>query len=148
MANLSIGGTNFNPDEFLKQAKLKIDTISYKGDPINRLPNAKIRQISFISKIICRFEDDNWNRQLEDSLAYLNKNKNKLLLASSFPGVEFINLDLALNSIIEEKLIQSFFFPVELIKICGELSISIETTLFAPDLEKKMEKKLSKKNTD
>lgn len=122
--------------------RLKVDNISYKGQPINKLPNARISQHSSVSKLICNTDFENWDAQINKTILYLKRNREKLIQVKNYKGVEYAGINLALNSrIYRSNLLQSIYFPEGLIKICSDLSFHIETTLFAPDLEERLEKR-------
>ena len=143
---LSIIGTHLDIDTFVKKTKISGFSKSYKGDDISKA-NPRKRKYSFVSITISEADFDDINGQINDTIIFLNKYKGNLKHITTTPEIEYATISFGLDSVIdEEHLTQSFYFPLELIKICAELGISIETTLYKNDMEIILEKKHKKKS--
>ncbi|QEK50837.1 hypothetical protein FYC62_03490 [Pedobacter aquae] len=144
---LSILGENFDVDQFVNKTNISF-SIRHRGDiisgtsPIVRKSKFSMASISTSEKNYC-----NITNQIEETLDFLIKHKKKLQIINTFPSIDFATVNFGIDSTIdEEHLTQSFYFPLELIKICAELGISIETTLYKNDMEIILEKKHKKKS--
>lgn len=131
MASFSIAGKDFNPDEFLKKTKLKVDKIVYKGQHRHNMPSAKIMEYSFIVINIPQTSGQNdWNEQIEGTINFLEKNREEISIAKNIKGLEDIGIDLILTTPkIWEGYLGSIYFPPKLLQICGEMSLSIEVSI-------------------
>jgi hypothetical protein len=145
--NLSIVGKNFEVDEFLSMTKLRGFHKAYKGQPRFRTkPNGEKLPYSYASVSTSKADFDNLNKQIKDTIRYLQRNKGKLSHISSTKGIQYATLDFGINLRIDRKtvLTQSDFFPIALVKLAGELGLGIELSIYPRDLDTILAKGTSK----
>ncbi len=138
---LSIIGTYLDIDSFVSKTKMSGFSKSYKGDSINRVNPRKLKY-SFVSIITSEAGFDDIKSQINDTISFLNKYQDNLRHISDIPEIEYATIDFGVDSVIdEEHLTQSFYFPISLIKICAELGIGIELSIYKEDLQEILERK-------
>jgi len=130
---LRVGGTDFAVDEFLAGSSLKPIAVFRKGQ--SQLPEAipHGRKISESGMHISASEADfsDVGAQISDAIAFLERNNAALRQLVAFPGIEMMALDFG----IEERDVpaQTERFPPKLLKILGDLGISLKFTLYPPE---------------
>lgn len=138
---LSIVGTDLDIDTFVSKTKMSGFSKSYKGDPINRVNPRKLKY-SFVSIITSEEGFDDIKSQINDTISFLNKYQENLRPIADTPQIEYATINFGVHSVIdEEHLTQSFYFPIELIKICAELNIGIELSIYKEDLQEILERR-------
>jgi hypothetical protein len=127
---LRAGGKKFDVDKFLKVTKLKPCNVFRKGEPKFRLEPKRGKILSSginIQASGASFRD--FNRQVKESIVFLKKNKNEIMKLAAFPGLgHYLELDFSVST--RDVYIQSDNFPPELIKVAGELGLSITLTRY------------------
>ncbi len=137
---LSIIGTDLDIDAFVSKTEMSGFNKSYKGDPISKV-NPKKRKYSFVSMIISEASFNDIKSQINDSVAFLIKYQDNLRHIADTPEIEYATINFGVDSIIdEEHLTQSFYFPISLIKICAELGIGIELSIYKEDMQEILER--------
>ena len=137
---LSIIGENFDVDAFVNESKIRGFNVGYKGDPINKV-NKRTRTFSLASITTSNADFDNIKDQIEETIEFLVKYKSSLIHIANTPGIECATIDFGVESIIDKNhLTQSFNFPIELIKVCADLGIEIELSIYKPDMQTILEK--------
>lgn len=138
---LSIIGTDLDIDTFVSRTKMSGFSKSYKADSISKV-NPKKRKYSFVSIKTSEASFADIESQIKDTIDFLSKYQDNLRLIASTPEVEYATIDFGVDSVIdEEHLTQSFYFPINLIKICAELGIGIELSIYKEDLQEILERK-------
>ena len=132
---LSVLGENFDVDAFVSKVNTLSFTVAYKGDSINKV-NQKKRTHSIASITTSEAGFDDVPRQINETIAFLTKHKEALKHIAGTPGIDYATINFGVDSIIDRKHIsQSFYFTIDLIKICAELGIEIELSIYKPDME-------------
>ncbi|MEO8887131.1 MAG: DUF4279 domain-containing protein [Mucilaginibacter sp.] len=132
---LSIIGEDLNVDAFVSKTKMKWDSVWYKGDVINRV-NPKKKKHSGVSIATSEADFDDVKTQITETIDFLIKRKENLIHIATTPGIQYVTINFGVDSVIDEDhLTQGFFFPPELIKICSELGIGIELSIYKPDMQ-------------
>jgi len=142
---LAITGTDFDVDVFLEKAEMSGFDKSYKGQSINKI-NSRVAQYSSIKITISNAGFDDVKAQIEEATEFLTKYRNNLKHITTTDEIEFATINFGIDSIIDENhLTQGFYFTKPLIKICAELGIEIELSLYKPDIQLILEKRRSEK---
>jgi hypothetical protein len=123
-------GVGFAVDEFLAGSKLKAIAVFRRGEP--RAPEAQSEgpklSASGFNVTASGADFSNLQVQIADAILFLEQNQDELARLAAFPGVEILSLDFG----IEERYVaaQSECFPPKLLRIMGNLGISLEVTLY------------------
>ena len=139
---LTIGGRNFDVDNFVDKSKLQPYRKRYKGQPrFMTKPNGKKLTHSSLSIEASKADFDNLNKQIKDTILFLKRNKKKLANVATTKGIDFAVLDFGVNLRIDRKkvLIQSDLFPSELLMLAGNLGLDMELSLYPTDLQRILE---------
>lgn len=145
---LSIIGKNLNVDELLSSTKLKVAEIRHKGEAINKLDNTKKLPYSYVSILTSNAEFDKLQAQINDTIKYLKRNFDKLKLVSTVKNIDYFVLNFGIDLTINKKniLTQNEMLPSKLLKLCGDLNIDIELSIYPKDLELILDKRTSRKH--
>ena len=78
---------------------------------------------------------EEFDKQVSETINYLEKNKFALNHINSFEGIEYATIDFGIDSLIDnkEKLTHSLLLPKKLLKLCGELGLSIELSIYSKE---------------
>jgi hypothetical protein len=117
----------------LNEAKLENAVVKLKGELINLRKG--LRTISSIGVDTSKGDFKDLAGQIEDTISYLKNHKKQLGIIKKIAGISFANLNFGLIldvKMFSEKQNKSFSWPGELLKLAGDLGISMELTLYAP----------------
>lgn len=129
---LRLSGEKFDVDSCLQSITIKPDTIRHIGEPrIELKQSGEIFTTSGCTFVASRADFDQFNEQVSDVIAFLKDNHQDLQKLTEASGIEDIWLDFGV-AYDEYKFVQSKSIPLELIKHCAELNISIELSIYAP----------------
>jgi hypothetical protein len=142
---LRIGGKDLDIDAFVGNTKMSGFDKYYKGSPVGgsktRIRKNAVAQIATTKKDL-----DEINGQIADTTDFLNEYKENLLHILTTPEVEYAVIDFGVDSSLDEHhLIQGFLFPIRLLKICAELNIEIELSIYKQDMQVILERNHQKK---
>lgn len=86
---------------------------------------------SYVSVTISKASLNNFNKQVSDTIAYLKKNKKKLVLISNTKEIEYATLNFLVKSksVSDKYFAQYLYFPSKLTLLCGRLNLGIEITI-------------------
>ena len=127
--HLSIIGEDFDPDAFLSASGLKVDKITYKGTPrFKTRADSELIPYSYVAMNTSLAYFDNFKKQVEETIIYLQDNYEKLKVIAQTPHVQYANLNFGVYY--EDKFMQNHLFTPELLKLCGELGLSIELSIY------------------
>lgn len=130
---LWVAGKYFDIDGFLEKTKLEVDRVGYKGKPRYKShPDKLIARHNSLQVKVSDVGFDEFNMQVQDAVKYLTDNFKKLDYIKSIDTIEYANLRFGMNST-PDKPIQSIYYPPELIKLCGELGLSLEVSIYNTD---------------
>lgn len=144
---LTIGGQNFDVDNFVETTKLRPYRKSYKGQPkFKTKPDGEKLTRSSISIQTSKADFNNLKKQIADTIRYLKRNKEKLSLIGATKGIEYAVLDFGIDLRIDRKkvLTQSDTFPSELLKLAGDLNLDIELSIYPVNMQTILERRHSK----
>ncbi|MDB5112782.1 MAG: hypothetical protein JWR67_3896 [Mucilaginibacter sp.] len=143
--HLSIIGEDLDIDTFVNKTQMLGFKKSYKGSPIGMSATRNLKY-SVASITTSEAEFDNIKDQISDTLDFLIKYKDNLRHIASTPEIEYATINFGSDSTInEEQLTQNFHFTMGLIKICAELGIEIELSIYKEDIQVILEKKYQEK---
>ena len=127
---LRIVGKDFDVDAFILKSEIAPYKRFYKGDPKyqSKPDGAKLDNSGCIIEL-SNADFHNFAQQLKDATAYLTQHKEKFKLINNFPGIDYSILDFGLEND-DIKFIQTYYLPNDLLKIVGELGLSIELSLY------------------
>lgn len=144
--NLQISGKDLNINDFLAKTKMTPYRKVNKGEPLNKL-GKRISDSSFAAFAASDSGFDDIKTQIKETIEFLDSNKDNLSHILSTPEVEYAFIDFGVNSMIDDDhLTQGFYFPVELLKLCGELGIGIKLSTYKPDMQLILERRDQEKN--
>ncbi|MGY4538801.1 hypothetical protein ACVW0P_003224 [Mucilaginibacter sp. UYNi724] len=127
---LRIIGEEFDVDNFILQSGIRSYSVFYKGEPKSKLsPDGKKCQFSGCAVDVSKADFNDFNKQIDDASRYLELYQEKLKLITSIPAIQFAVLDFGIECDIN-KFVQSKYLPITLIKLCAELGISIELSIY------------------
>jgi len=130
---LRIIGQDLDVDAFILKSKLKSSRKGYKGEVVSP-PKRKIRKLKY-SWVSITTSDASFNafkKQIKDTWQYLKKNKEKLAVISETKGIQYAVLDFGIYLKMDKELVryQTKYFPEEFVKLCGELGLGIELSIY------------------
>lgn len=138
---LSIIGVKLDIDTFVKKSQIDGFKKSYKGEPINAV-NSRVSKYSFVSIVTSDADFNDIIGQINDTLMFLEKYRENLKHIATTEGIDYATINFGVDSTIsEDSLTQNFYFPIELVKICGELGIGIELSIYKEDMQVILERK-------
>ena len=140
---LTLSGRNFDVDVFTDTTKLRPYRKSYKGQPkFKSKPDGEKLTSSSMSIETSKAEFDNFKKQIDDTITFLKRNKEKLGHVALTKGIESAVLNFGIDLRIDKKkvLTQSDTFPSELLKLAGDLGLDIELSIYPVDMQTILEK--------
>ena len=103
---------------------------SYKGESFSPLRNL-YSKTSSASIQIGNADFSNFRQQVKDAEEFLLLDSKNLKVISEIDGIQYATIIFGSDStFLNEKSVQSFYFPIQLISICSELKISIEISVY------------------
>lgn len=145
---LRILGEDFDVDTFVEKTQINGFNKRYKGDLMGRSANRKAKY-SAANITISSADFDDFNLQIEDATRFLIEYKDNLKMIASTKGIEYAIIDFGVDSMIDEnRLTQNFYFPKDLIRLCAELDISIELSIYKEDMQVILDRRFQEKNRD
>ena len=126
---LRLSGTEFNVDDFVAISDLHTYKIWHKGEPLFRKSPEKGLMIrSGLTAMTSNAGFEEYEKQVEETIEYLKENKTKLSHILTTKEIEYATLDFGIN-LWPDKLrsgIANTRFPNELLRLAGELGLSLE----------------------
>ncbi len=125
----SIIGEDFNPDFFIEKSGLAPYKITYKGTPRFKTDSdSEVIPYSFISITASNAGFDEFEMQIKDVINFLQENYHKLITIKDDSTIQYATLDFGVNYI--KRFSNEFSFPKELVRLCGQLGLSIEISVY------------------
>lgn len=127
---LRASGDLFDVDLYLSSSTLTACAIFHKGEPKSSLPRvkAKLNEKSGINVEVSNKDFADLDGQITDAMAFLRSNLAELQRLITFPGVEGVLIDFAVEA--RDTFTQSFSFPAELLRLAGDIGIGIMISLY------------------
>lgn len=145
--NLVILGKDLDIDAFLAKSKLRGFSKTYKGEPMFKSkPEGRKVEHSSLSIQTSKADWDELDKQINDTIRYLKRHKDKLSYIKEVKEVDFALLDFGINLRIDGKKViaQSDTFPNALLKLAGEIGLDIELSIYPIDMESILEERHAK----
>jgi hypothetical protein len=145
---LTLAGKDLDVDDFIKKSKLRPYKVSYKGQPrLKTKPEGEKLTYSLLSVETSKADFSDLQKQIKDTIRYLERNKEKLTHISLTNKVQHVTLNFGIDLKVNRKniLTQSELLPSKLLKLAGDLGIDIELSLFPIDLHEILERKTKKR---
>jgi len=123
-------GAEFAVDEYVAGCKLPICAVIRRGEPVfpNTQPNGRRHEQSGVHIIVSDAEFEQFPQQVEDAIAFLNRENDQLRALCQFPGVEAARLDFGVAR--RDVAVQCDYLPPDLIRIASELGLGVEISLY------------------
>jgi hypothetical protein len=137
MCVLRAYGKHFDVDTYMKKSKLQPCLIYHRGEHKLKKTNPKKYKWpdSGINVPVSNASFENFRRQVKDAIKFLIKNKSEIKKLTNFKGVEGVQLDFPVSHD-QEKYIQEYFFPAELIVLASALSLGLGISEYPESNEK------------
>ncbi len=130
--NLSIIGEHLDVDALETKLGLPGFRKNYKGVPRYRTnPEKEELPYSYMSTAISDAGFDDLEQQVKDVISYLMQHFDTLKLVSGVKEVQYFNLDFGVDY--ADKFYQSMYMPPKLVRLAGELGMSIEVSLYTSE---------------
>ncbi len=124
-------GVEFAVDDFIAGSSLFLcaHRLYRKGEPMFPVtqPNGPMDEHSGINIKVSAAKRNQLEEQIEDAIAYLEKNQEELKRLCNFPGVEVVGLDFGVELPDE---FESMYFTPKLLYLAGNIGIGIEITYY------------------
>lgn len=119
---LNIIGVDLDVDTIIEHNNLEPDMISRKGErAFGKLK--RLNKWSCIGFIVSEAGFEQLDKQIKDTINYLNSNVDRFSFIKTEKSIQFANVHLGVTN--EFKWVQSFYFPTELLEICSKIGLSI-----------------------
>lgn len=123
-------GTAFDVDLFVKDSPLSEAAVFHKGEPkVPGVPDGAKRSASGLNVRVSEAGMDDLDTQVQDARHFLTRHEDELRRLGSFPGVEEVCLDFAVER--RNLTAQSEVFPSDLLWQAGALDIDLVVTHYA-----------------
>jgi len=137
MCTLRVCGQSFDVDTHLAASGLTATNVWHAGEARRRATKPEERKTT--SGFTVGVSDASWesvDEQAEDALTFLAEHEQALIALRRAPGVEAMWLDFPVDLRIDRKtiLVQTDYFPPELVGRAGMLGLGIEISIYPGDL--------------
>lgn len=123
-------GTAFDVDAYLQDSRLVPTPIFRRGEPrLPGQPDGPKRGASGFNVVVSDASVNDLAAQVRDALRFLGEHEDDLRRLGSYPGVEEMCLDFAIQR--RDVVAQSDLFPAELLWQAGALDIDLVVTHYA-----------------
>lgn len=125
---LSIIGVDFDPDAFLLASKLNVEKVGHKGQPRYKTRPDSMFPHSLVSVCTSKAGFDEFDQQVDETIEYLKSNYEQLKVIAQTENIQYAHIDFGVNYM--GKFMQTHHFPLELVKLCAELGLCIEVSVY------------------
>jgi len=119
-------GFGFAVDEFLAASSLRPITIFHRGEKQSAM--SRPMTTSGFHADVSAANFSNLASQIADAVQFVERNRDELARLIGFPGVENVSVDFGIEE--RDVAAQSERFPPNLLRMLGNLGISLEFTLY------------------
>lgn len=129
-AVLRAGGVEFDVDRFCAESSLTPEAIRRRGDPVfpGSQPQGRRHEQSFVNVVVSDGGFRDLPRQASEATEFLLAHRAEVSRLVGFPGVEGVELDFGIAR--RDVVVQSDSFPTALVRVAGELGLSIGLTQY------------------
>jgi hypothetical protein len=144
---LNILGEDLDIDRFVEESGIHVFEKKYKGDIIPGHPShIRKRKWSSLTLVISEAGFDDAALQIENTISFLESNKDKLKLIPTFKGIDSASINLGIDAVIDNyTLAQHLLLPIKLICICASLHIEIELSIYSKDMNRVVDERYNLK---
>ena len=129
-AVLRIDGVDFDVDRFCAKSSLTPCAVYRRGERVSQVSRSRRRRkASGMNIVVSDGEFDDFQRQVQEAIAFLSANRKELRRLMRFPGVEGACLDFGIERL--DVAAQFDRLPPELVRLAGELGLGIEISHYA-----------------
>ncbi len=132
MVTLRVGGTHFDVDAFLRESSIAPATVFRRGQP--RFPssqsNGRVSDRSGMNVGVSDAEFGNLEQQTCETLQFLADNLAELERLATYPGVEGLELDFAVEG--GDNFVESYRFSPDLLEQVGRMGITLCVSRYIP----------------
>jgi hypothetical protein len=122
-----MGGRDLNPDDLIRESGLKAYRIDRKGE-LGILKSRGPHEKSSVHFDVSSAGFDDLPGQVADAMTFLRGNESGIRAAVAFPGVEWAQLDFAVDH--ADVAIDCKYLKPELLALAGGLGLGIELSLY------------------
>ena len=119
-------GDNFQPSDFLRDSIFEPCNVFRKGE---RKSASSAWETSGITVEVSSADD--FSAQVRDAIVFLETNRAELLRLKQFAGLEEISLGFGVGG--RNGFMQSYLFPLKIIRLAGEFSLELEVSIYATE---------------
>ena len=133
---LRVTGNELDLDECLGSGEFEPDNVYRKGEPrVKQRPGGPVNDHNGFTIMVSDSGGDRVSLQIGDARRFLEGNKSKLRDLTAREDVEAVYLDFGWDFPVGENVAFAQFnhFPPELLRLCGELNIGIEVSVYASE---------------
>jgi hypothetical protein len=133
MVTLRVSGADFDVDAFLRESDIAPAIVFRRGQP--KFPgsptNGRVLDHSAMHIGVSDAEFGNIEQQTRETLQFLADNLAELERLKSYPGVEGLELDFAVNGN-DDAFVESYRFSPELLEHMARLGITLCVSRYVP----------------
>lgn len=129
---LSIYGRKLDIDALISNCKLEPYQKYYKGRSTSESEASRL-PYSYFTLLVSKGGFNELDKQINDAILFLKKNKRKLLQISLTKEVDEAGLIFSIKSTVYDNhnFVQSSYFPKDLLKIVSDLGIGIQLSVYS-----------------
>lgn len=127
MCVLRVQGENLAVRDFFERTTLTPVYVYQKGELDSR---GKLFETSGFNVSISSAEFNDLERQVEDTIDFLQREDRELKRLLKYPNVESVVIDFAINTPPDEIVVWSRAFPVSLLSLLSASNIGLEFTIY------------------
>lgn len=133
MVILRVGGRNFDVDAFLRESGIAPASVFRRGEPQfpESQPNGRVLAYSGMNIDVSTAEFGKIEQQTRETLQFLADHPAEIERLRTYPGVEGLELDFAVNGN-DGVLIENYRFVPELLEQIGRLGITLCISRYDP----------------
>lgn len=132
---LRVAGGDFDIDAYLEKHPCEPDKVYRQGEPtLHRTkPDGEKEAVSGFNMCVSDAEDNELQKAIDEAIEFLSDEDyaEEIQALMNYPGVEGAVLDFSIDPPrASEYPVQYYGFPSELIRLAGELDLSLEVSLY------------------
>ncbi|MBT5032854.1 MAG: hypothetical protein HOM55_11235 [Proteobacteria bacterium] len=130
-----VTGTELNVDECLALGPFEANRIDRKGEPRHpKMPDGRINEHDGFTVLVNDDAVDEVSHQIREAQHFLEQNKAALHKLTSRMDVDETCLDFGWDfPVANDTFAQFNYFPPSLLRLCGDLNIGIEISVYATE---------------
>lgn len=126
---LRVSGKSFDVNKLLEVCPIKPVKVWFAGEPkFTGQPNENVNQTSGFGIEISDADLSELSAQIGDAIEFCNSYREILISIMAFPGIDSAVVDFGAE--VREPFWRSYSFPAELLRVFGELGISLGLSVY------------------